>query len=96
MQHIPSVKSGAQIGILGGSFDPPHIGHQLLALSFMALEPVDELWVIPCANHVFKGALSAFSHRLAMCSLAFARLHNVRVLDVENHLTAPNYTLRTN
>lgn len=92
---LPHVKTGAHIGILGGSFDPPHIGHQLLALSFLALERIDELWVMPCANHAFKGALSDFSHRFAMCKLAFARVDNVRVIDVEHHLPAPNYTLQT-
>lgn len=88
--HEPS-----HVGILGGSFDPPHIGHQLLALSFLALEPIEELWIIPCANHAFKGALSGFHHRFAMCEIAFRRITRVRVLDVENHLNAPNYTLQT-
>ena len=92
---LPSVKAGAHIGLLGGSFDPPHVGHQLLALSFLALEQIEELWIVPCANHAFKGPLSLFSHRLAMCTIAFLRIRNVCVLDVENHLKTPNYTLQT-
>ena len=50
---LPSVPKGAHVGILGGSFDPPHLSHQLLALSALALEPLDALWVMPCADHPF-------------------------------------------
>lgn len=95
LRALPAIKPGAHIGILGGSFDPPHICHQLLGLSFLALEPIDELWVIPCANHANKSNLTDFTHRFNMCSIAFRRIDNVRVLDVENHLTAPNYTIET-
>ena len=83
------------VGILGGSFDPPHIAHQLLALSALSLEPIDELWVVPCADHPFAKNLSSFEHRLKMCELAFSRFQNVKVLDVEKHLPTPNYTVRT-
>jgi nicotinate-nucleotide adenylyltransferase len=93
--ELPQIKNGSHIGLLGGSFDPPHIGHQLLALSFLALERIDELWIVPCSRHAFKGSLSSFSHRLAMCNLAFLRIHDVHVLDIENYLKAPNYTLQT-
>ncbi len=92
---LPSVAPGARVGILGGSFDPPHLGHQLLALSFLAIEELDELWVIPCADHAFKEELTDFHHRFTMCKIAFARLNHVRVLDLENKLPIPNYTIET-
>lgn len=93
--QLPAAKSHGHIGLLGGSFDPPHLGHALLALSFLSLEPIDELWVIPCANHAFKGSLSDFSHRLAMCRIAFTKIKSVSVLDLEHHLKAPSYTVET-
>lgn len=92
---LPPVKSGSHVGILGGSFDPPHLCHQLLALSFLSLEAIDELWIIPCANHAFKGDLTSFSHRLTMCEIAFRRIAQVRVLDLESKLKAPSYTIET-
>lgn len=92
---LPTIHKNAHIGILGGSFDPPHLCHELLALSFLALEPIDELWIIPCANHAIKPSLSPFIHRMAMCNLAFSRLHNLRVLDIENRLASPSYTVQT-
>lgn len=92
---LPVIKPNAHVGILGGSFDPPHLCHQLLALSFLALEPIDELWVIPCLNHAVKQVSTDFAHRLAMCEIAFKRVQQVRVLDIESHLLAPNYTINT-
>lgn len=92
---LPPVALGARIGILGGSFDPPHLGHELLALSFLALEPLDELWIVPCANHANKSSLTPFMHRLSMCKLGFSRLRKVSVLDIENHLQPPNFTIQT-
>lgn len=93
---LPRTQKGEKIAILGGSFNPPHLCHQLLVLSVLALEPVDSVWVIPCANHPFHKTLIAFHHRLAMCRLAFSRFcKQVHVLDIENHLPSPNYTVQT-
>lgn len=90
-----SVKPHAHVGILGGSFDPPHLSHALLALSFLALEKIDELWIIPCANHAFKRDLTNFEDRMRMCEIAFQRINHVRVLDLENKLSGPSYTIKT-
>lgn len=92
---LPPTKLGAHIGFFGGSFDPPHLGHMMLSLSFLALEPIDELWIVPCTDHAFKKSLTTFANRLAMCELAFSRLNNIRVLDIENHLAPPNFTINT-
>lgn len=95
-QSLPTIPSGARIGILGGSFDPPHICHQLLALSMLALESIDALWIIPCADHPFAKNLRAFEHRLAMCNLAFSHFsERVKVVPLEKYLPAPNYTIKT-
>jgi nicotinate-nucleotide adenylyltransferase len=95
MNDLKSLASHARVGILGGSFDPPHLGHQLLALSFCALEELDELWIIPCANHAQKKGLSPFKHRFAMCEYAFRHFKNIRVLDIEEKLPPPNFTITT-
>jgi nicotinate-nucleotide adenylyltransferase len=44
-----------RLGVLGGTFDPPHVGHLLAASdAFEALE-LDRLLLVPAASHVFKG-----------------------------------------
>ncbi len=93
---LPLAPKGTRVGILGGSFDPPHLCHQLLALSTLALEPIEMLWIIPCADHPFQKRMSSFEHRTQMCSLAFSRLGpEVHVVPIEKYLPAPSYTVRT-
>jgi len=85
-----------KVGILGGSFDPPHLGHQILALCALALEDIDALWVIPCADHPFSKKLSTFDHRMEMCRLAFGSMDKrVKIVDIERTLPGPSYTVQT-
>ena len=93
--YFDSVPKNASIGLLGGSFDPPHLGHAFLALSFLALEAIDELWIIPCNDHAFKKNMISFEHRFAMCLLAFGHFQKTRVLDIEKKIEAPNYSIAT-
>jgi nicotinate-nucleotide adenylyltransferase len=74
------------IGLFGGSFNPPHVAHQLVAL--YALETaVDEMWFVPTYQHPFGKPLAAFDHRIAMCELAAAPLGaRARVLRTEYEL----------
>lgn len=93
---LPFAPENAKIGILGGSFDPPHRCHQLLALNFLTTEPINFIWIMPCADHPMKKNLSNFNDRFNMCKLAFSKLgKKVKVIDVEKHLPPPNYTINT-
>lgn len=58
-----------RIAILGGSFDPPHLGHLLIARQVLERLPFDEVWLMPCYRHDFDKVLSDPSHRLAMTKL---------------------------
>jgi nicotinate-nucleotide adenylyltransferase len=85
-----------RVAIFGGSFNPPHVAHQLVALSVLETEPVDELWLIPCFLHPFDKHLAPFADRMAMCQRAAAALGpRVRVSDVEGRLGGESRTLRT-
>ena len=57
------------VALLGGSFNPPHLGHLLAAHVVRALEPVDQVWFVPAARHPFGKPLIAVAHRMAMCEL---------------------------
>ena len=62
-----------RVGLFGGSFNPPHVAHQLVAL--YVLETVlDEVWFVPTFSHPFGKTLAPFDHRVAMCELAAAPL----------------------
>jgi len=63
-----------KIAILGGSFDPPHFGHLLIAQQVIESVGVDQVWLIPnygtSAHHeIFQKKLSSPEDRLAMAKL---------------------------
>lgn len=83
------------VAVFGGSFDPPHVGHVLLAAYLGTVAGFDQVLVIPVFGHAFHKDLTPFEHRLRMCQIAFARLPFVQVSPVESTLPAPNFTLHT-
>jgi len=58
------------VGLYGGSFNPPHVAHQLVALYVLETQPLDELWFVPTYQHPFGKALAPYTDRVAMCELA--------------------------
>ncbi len=62
-----------RVGLFGGSFNPPHVAHQLVAL-YVLETLVDEIWFVPTYSHPFGKPLAAYDHRVAMCELAAAPL----------------------
>ena len=94
--HLPDLVGAGKVGILGGSFNPPHVGHALLAHAMLSTEDLDELWIIPVWQHPFGKDSVSFEHRMDMCRLAFSLLGNrVRILDIESVLPTPSYTVQT-
>jgi nicotinate-nucleotide adenylyltransferase len=95
---LPPLPGGGRVGLLGGSFNPPHLGHVMLAYAVLATEPLDALWVLPAASHPFgkdETEYEGFRARHEMCERAFAALDApVEIVDVEQHLPHPNYTYR--
>src|SRR4051812_26752381 len=63
-----------RVAIFGGSFNPPHVGHQLAALWVLETAGVDELWFVPAFVHPFEKALAPFEDRRRMCERAAAAL----------------------
>jgi len=63
-----------RVALFGGSFNPPHVAHQLVALYVLETCDVDELWFVPTYAHAFGKPLAPYPHRLAMCELAIAAL----------------------
>lgn len=90
-----SNRKGA-LGVMGGTFDPPHVGHVLLATMALGSGEVEQLLVVPAWRHPFgKRPQAAFEDRLRMCELAFAPLRGVQVTDLERRLGGTSRTVRT-
>lgn len=93
---LPTLRGFGRVGLLGGSFNPPHIGHVLMALTAYATHELDHLWVVPTAGHPFAKELAPFDDRLRMCFLAFRHLAGgAAVVDVEKRLPVPSFTVQT-
>jgi nicotinate-nucleotide adenylyltransferase len=85
-----------RVALFGGSFNPPHVAHQLVALYVLETRPIDELWLVPCFQHPFEKSLEPFADRMRMCERAAAALGpRVKVSDVEGRLGGESRTLRT-
>ena len=88
----------ARIGIYGGSFNPPHLGHSLAAREMVSHLELDRLLIIPAATPPHK-ALPAGSpdpdERLELCRLAFADIPKTEVCDLEIRRQGLSYTVDT-
>jgi nicotinate-nucleotide adenylyltransferase len=84
-----------RLGILGGTFDPPHYGHLALAENARAQLALDRVLFVPAGQQPLKQdrAISPVHHRVAMvdaaiaCTPAFA----ISLVDVER--PGPHYTV---
>lgn len=88
---------GPRIGILGGTFDPVHCGHLLVAHAAKAHLVLDTLLFIPAHLNPLKQqqAATPFQHRLAMLDLALANQPGFFVSAMEGRRTPPSYTIDT-
>ena len=86
-----------RIGIYGGSFNPPHMGHYHVAKSACAALALDMLYVIPACEAPNKqgSACLAGEHRLRMLSLCFGDEERIKISDMELQRGGVSYTVDT-
>ncbi len=86
-----------RLGIFGGSFDPPHIGHLLVAVDAFESMSLDKLFFVPAAVQPLKvGMASAAAHqRLAMVRLLVGADQRFAVDSVEIDRAGLSYTVDT-
>jgi nicotinate-nucleotide adenylyltransferase len=82
-----------RIALFGGSFDPPHVAHQMASLWAIATGRVDRVLWAPCHHHPFGKELAPFEDRLAMCRLAAEALVGVEVSPIDRDAGAEGRTL---
>jgi nicotinate-nucleotide adenylyltransferase len=86
-----------KIGVFGGTFDPPHLGHLVLAEAAREQLHLDKVMFIPAGDPWRKAdrKVTAASHRLAMTRLAVAGHNAFEVEDFEVVREGPSYTVET-
>lgn len=84
------------IGLLGGSFDPVHHGHLLVAQAAREALGLTEVRFVPAREQPFKDAHGAgAAHRAEMVRLAIAGAAGFRLEPVELERPGPSYTVDT-
>ena len=85
-----------RIGILGGTFDPFHLGHLALARTARTTLRLDEVRIVPSNVPPHRAAPGASSyHRFAMAALGIAEEPGLVLDDVEMALDGPSFTTTT-
>ncbi len=87
----------ARIGILGGTFDPPHNGHIALAFAALAQLQLDRIIFIPANKppHKPETVISSANDRLNMLRLAIDSIKDFDLSEIELHRPGNSYTIET-
>ncbi|MGM0874342.1 MAG: nicotinate-nucleotide adenylyltransferase [Bacillota bacterium] len=86
-----------KIGILGGTFDPPHFGHLLIASEVLHSMQLSEIWFIPnqIPPHKQSDHFTDSKHRLNMLKLAIKDHQQFKIETIELERNGPSYTYDT-
>lgn len=86
-----------RIGIFGGTFDPVHVGHLIVAEQCREQADLQEIWFVPSARppHKLDRAQTPFAHRAEMIRLAIAGHASFRVDELERDRPGPSFTVDT-
>ena len=89
--------SRERIGVFGGTFDPPHIGHMILATEACSGLQLDRLlWILtPDPPHKRDQRITPVNHRQTMLELAISDEPNFELSRIELDRPGPQYTLDT-
>jgi nicotinate-nucleotide adenylyltransferase len=93
--HLPHVEPGQAIGLLGGSFNPPHAAHRMISETALKRLGLDKVWWIVTPGNPLKrhSELAPIGERLRLCR-ALANTRRIEVTDFETDLPSA-YTYST-
>ena len=83
------------IGVLGGTFDPPHYAHLRIAERSIDQFNLDKVIFIPSGNPWQKKDATSYRHRYEMTKILIGDSHDLEISDIENSEKNPSYTYET-
>jgi nicotinate-nucleotide adenylyltransferase len=107
VEHLPPARQlapsgaktdgGQRIGLFGGTFDPIHYGHLVIAEDARVYLGLDTVYFAPAYQppHKPQGTYSAFEHRVRMVELAIKSNQRFALSLIETRLPGPSYTVDT-
>jgi nicotinate-nucleotide adenylyltransferase len=86
-----------RIGIFGGTFDPVHLGHLIMAEQCREQGRLDQVWFVPAARppHKSEHVITSFDRRLEMLALAIAGNPAYQANPIEKDRPGPSFTVDT-
>jgi nicotinate-nucleotide adenylyltransferase len=86
-----------RIGVFGGTFDPVHVGHLVMAEQCREQAKLDRVLFVPAARppHKQERIISDFTHRAEMLRLALAGQPAFQVDELERDRPGPSFTVET-
>jgi nicotinate-nucleotide adenylyltransferase len=82
-----------RIGLFGGLFDPPHIGHCIIAQSVLEEFQLNSILFIPSGNPPHKRKYTSFMLRYQMTEAAIKNNPHFRITDIEHRITGKTFTI---
>ena len=84
-----------RIGVFGGVFDPPHLGHLVVAQDLIERLDLDLLLIVPSARPPHREAVLGAEERLSLARTAFGGDPRIGVSDIELRRPGPSWTVDT-
>ena len=84
-----------KICIFGGTFDPPHIGHLLIAQTVCEVEDFDKILFVPAYSPPHKNQITDIEHRINMVKIAIRDNPKFEYSDVDVIRKGTSYTFDT-
>jgi nicotinate-nucleotide adenylyltransferase len=82
-----------KIALLGGSFNPPHLGHVLIARQVLDFGGVDEVWFLPNWGQSFEKPVASPEDRLAMTQCIVMQKTKVSTIEIDHKLDGKTINL---
>lgn len=93
--HAEDSAPGRRIGIFGGSFDPPHVGHETVAPELVEQLRLDRLLVVPSGDPPHRSVVLPAATRFELTRRLFEGIPRVEVSPLETHRPGPSFTVDT-
>ena len=94
MQGFPSVEPGLTIGLLGGSFDPPHEGHVHITKLALKIFNLSKIWWLVCPENPIKSVTPSDINSRFLASKKIMKHPSVVITDLERKFKT-KYTFQT-
>jgi nicotinate-nucleotide adenylyltransferase len=83
------------VALFGGSFNPPHVGHLLVATYVRSVLELDAIWIMPVGSHPFGKELAPFQDRVALCAALAGLIPGAEVTEVDGEPGLDGRTIHT-